>query len=156
MDGHISEVPTSSLRASAGLMQDLRLESLFPMDELSPDGIAETSAEIPPSETPHSTDRRCSHCRQSDVLITIDSPDFCLRVARWSRWTCAACTTLRPRFSITAPGKRAAKKWRLYRSRACVLFPSSEPISAMQAAGWWRDFTSGGRPAVTTEMDALV
>lgn len=66
-------------------MEAQGLKSQFPMDELSVMGIAEVLPKY------RHLKRRISETAQSvissapDVLITIDSPDFCLRVAVWSK-----------------------------------------------------------------------
>lgn len=64
------------------LMQAEGMESLFPMDELSVMGIAEVLPKY------FALKRRIAQTAQAviaakpDVLVTIDSPDFCLRVAK--------------------------------------------------------------------------
>ncbi|WP_424970759.1 lipid-A-disaccharide synthase [Dinoroseobacter sp. S76] len=64
------------------LMEAEGLTSLFPMDELSVMGIAEVLPKY------RALKRRIAETAQSvidtapDVLVTIDSPDFCLRVAK--------------------------------------------------------------------------
>ncbi len=71
------------LGIGGGAMQDAGLkQSLFPMEELSVMGLAEILPKIPRlkkriSETvAHILDIR------PDILVTIDSPDFCFRVAK--------------------------------------------------------------------------
>lgn len=64
------------------LMADQGLESIFPMDDLSVMGIAEVLPKIGLllrriRETATSVKKA-----KPDALITIDSPDFCFRVAR--------------------------------------------------------------------------
>ncbi len=64
------------------LMAAEGLDSLFPMDELSVMGLAEVLPRYPRSAPPHAPDDRRGPCwRRPDALVTIDSPDFALRVA---------------------------------------------------------------------------
>ncbi|MFO7771077.1 MAG: hypothetical protein R6V38_06960, partial [Roseovarius gahaiensis] len=64
------------------LMQAEGLQSLFPMDELSVMGLAEILPKyLHLRRRLHQTAEAVLQA-QPDVLITIDSPDFCLRVAK--------------------------------------------------------------------------
>lgn len=64
------------------LMQAEGLTSLFPMQELSVMGLAEVLPKLPGLlARVRETSNRIITTRP-DVLLTIDSPDFCLRVAR--------------------------------------------------------------------------
>lgn len=63
-------------------MQEAGLESLFPMEELSVMGIAEVLPKIPQLlRRIGETARKIEEIRP-DVIVTIDSPDFTLRVAK--------------------------------------------------------------------------
>ena len=64
------------------LMQAEGLVSLFPMQELSVMGLAEVLPRLPSllARVRETSNRIIS--TRPDVLLTIDSPDFCLRVAR--------------------------------------------------------------------------
>ena len=64
------------------LMQAEGLSSLFPMEELSVMGIAEVLPKYPELRRRlHQTAEDCL-AWQPDALLTIDSPDFSLRLAR--------------------------------------------------------------------------
>ena len=63
-------------------MQAEGIDSLFPMDELSVMGIAEVLPKYPELRRRlHQTAEACLEW-QPDALITIDSPDFSLRLAK--------------------------------------------------------------------------
>ncbi|MDV4144096.1 lipid-A-disaccharide synthase [Shimia sp. FJ5] len=64
------------------LMQAEGMESLFPMDELSVMGIAEVLPKYRHLKRRMHQTAEAVIAAAPDVLITIDSPDFCLRVAK--------------------------------------------------------------------------
>ena len=127
------------------MMQAQGLQSLFPMDDLSVMGLAEV---LP----------RYLHLRRRlretvaavldaapDVLITIDSPDFCLRVARQVRSINPAIRTVHyvaPSVWAWRAG-RAAKMAR-HVDQVLALLPFEPPL--MEAAGMECDFV--GHPVV--------
>lgn len=131
------------------LMQAQGMSSLFPMEELSVMGIAEVLPKYLPLK------RRIREAAQAvltsgaDALVTIDSPDFCLRVA-------AIVKAARPDFrtihyvapSVWAwrPG-RAAKMARVV-DHVLALLPFEPPY--MTAAGMTCDFV--GHPVVAEPM----
>ncbi len=125
-------------------MQAQGLVSRFPMDELSVMGIAE----VLPKYT--RLKRRIAECARAvietepDVLITIDSPDFCLRVAKQVKVACSVRTVhyVAPTVWAWRPG-RAAKMARMI-DHVLALFPFEPPL--MQAAGMDCDFV--GHPVV--------
>ncbi|MDZ7709635.1 MAG: lipid-A-disaccharide synthase [Roseovarius sp.] len=127
------------------MMQAQGLQSLFPMDDLSVMGLAEV---LP----------RYLHLRRRlretvaavldaapDVLITIDSPDFCLRVARQVRH-------LNPAIRIVHYVAPSVWAWRAGRAarmarhvdQVLALLPFEPPL--MEAAGMDCDFV--GHPVV--------
>ncbi|MHA6262038.1 lipid-A-disaccharide synthase [Arenibacterium sp. CAU 1754] len=120
------------------------LVSRFPMDELSVMGIAEVLPKY------RHLKRRIAEMAQAvidtkpDVLITIDSPDFCLRVARLVKDACSVRTVhyVAPTVWAWRPG-RAAKMARMI-DHVLALFPFEPPL--MQAAGMECDFV--GHPVV--------
>lgn len=131
------------------LMQAQGMDSLFPMDELSVMGLAEilpkyrhlkrriaqTAAEIV-AQTP-------------DVLITIDSPDFCLRVARQVREAQPSQRIVHyvaPTVWAWRPGRAA--KMAQFVDQVLALFPFEPPY--MQAHGMRCDFV--GHPVVAEPM----
>ena len=131
------------------LMQTQGLVSRFPMDELSVMGIAEVLPKY------RHLKRRIAECAQAviqtqpDVLITIDSPDFCLRVARLvkDRSNIRTVHYVAPTVWAWRPG-RAAKMARVI-DHVLALFPFEPPY--MEAAGMECDFV--GHPVVA-EPDA--
>ncbi len=64
------------------LMQAEGLQSLFPMAELSVMGLAEILPKYPQLRRRLHQSAEAVLAMRPDVLITIDSPDFSLRVAR--------------------------------------------------------------------------
>ncbi len=126
-------------------MQAEGLESLFPMEELSVMGIAEILPKY------FHLKRRIREAasqvlaEEPVALITIDSPDFCLRVARIVKDAAPEIPTIH----YVAPSVWA---WRLGRARkmarvidhVLALLPFEPPY--MEAAGMSCDFT--GHPVV--------
>ena len=159
MAGLKSLAPGVTFQGVGGpLMQAEGLTSLFPMEELSVMGLVEVLPKY------FALKRRISEAAQAALdsgataLITIDSPDFCLRVA-------ALVKAARPDFptvhyvapSVWAwrPG-RAAKMARVI-DHVLALLPFEPPY--MTAAGMTCDFV--GHPVVSeplasaTERDAM-
>ena len=131
------------------LMQAEGMASLFPMEELSVMGIAEVLPKYFPLKRRIREVAMAALSSGADALITIDSPDFCLRVA-------ALVKSTRPRFrtihyvapSVWAwrPG-RAAKMARVV-DHVLALLPFEPPY--MTAAGMTCDFV--GHPVVAEEL----
>ena len=134
------------------LMQAEGLDSLFPMDELSVMGIAEVLPKYFPLKRRIREAAAAALASGADALVTIDSPDFCLRVA-------AIVTKARPDFrtihyvapSVWAwrPG-RAAKMARVI-DHVLALLPFEPPL--MTAAGMTCDFV--GHPVVSEPLATL-
>ncbi|TCP63401.1 lipid-A-disaccharide synthase [Rhodovulum bhavnagarense] len=126
------------------LMQAEGLTSLFPMDELSVMGIAEVLPRY------RALLRRIDQCAGAVLdlvpaaLITIDSPDFCLRVARRVKAVSDIRTVhyVAPTVWAWRPG-RAAKMARVI-DQVLALFPFEPPY--MEAEGMRCDFV--GHPVV--------
>lgn len=131
------------------LMQAQGMTSLFPMEDLSVMGIleilpkyrflkrriAETAAAVA-SVTP-------------DALVTIDSPDFCLRVARLVRRANPRQRTIHyvaPTVWAWRPGRAA--KMAPFIDHVLALFPFEPPY--MHAAGMTCDFV--GHPVATMHV----
>lgn len=121
------------------------LTSLFPMQELSVMGLAEVLPKL------RGLFRRRDEvvadivARQPDLLITIDSPDFCLRVARKARVQMPGLATTH----YVAPTVWAWRPERAAKMAGCIdhvlaLFPFEPPL--MEAAGMTCDFV--GHPVV--------
>jgi lipid-A-disaccharide synthase len=119
-------------------MQAQGLVNLFDMDELSVMGLAEVLPKY------RALKRRIAQCAdaviatQPDVLLTIDSPDFCLRVAKLvkARSDIRTIHYVAPTVWAWRPG-RAAKMAR-HIDHVLALFPFEPPL--MQAAGMTCDF----------------
>lgn len=142
--------PATTFSGIAGPhMQAAGMESLFPMDELSVMGLAEIIPKY------RQLKRRIAQTAQAvidaapDALITIDSPDFGLRVAARVK---AARPNIRT-IHYVAPSvwawrpKRAAKMAR-HIDHVLALLPFEPPY--MQAAGMSCDFV--GHPVVADPL----
>ncbi|WP_300550557.1 lipid-A-disaccharide synthase [Roseovarius sp.] len=126
------------------LMEAEGLQSLFPMDELSVMGLAEVLPKYPALK------RRLNQTAEAvletapDILITVDSPDFCLRVARKVKAASAIRTVHYVAPSVWAwRAGRAAKMARVI-DHVLALLPFEPPY--MTAAGMECDFV--GHPVV--------
>ncbi|MBV1926863.1 MAG: lipid-A-disaccharide synthase [Rhodobacteraceae bacterium] len=126
------------------MMAEQGLVSLFPMDELSIMGIAEVLPKYRHLKRRIAQTAKAVIDVGADVLITIDSPDFSLRVAKLVK----AASTIRtvhyvaPTVWAWRPG-RAAKMARMI-DHVLALFPFEPAL--MQAAGMECDFV--GHPVV--------
>ncbi|MFV2034838.1 MAG: lipid-A-disaccharide synthase, partial [Halocynthiibacter sp.] len=137
------------------LMQAEGIESLFDMDELSVMGLIEVAPKY------FHLRRRIRQTAEAvlrvapDALITIDSPDFCLRVAKRVKAAGSTRTIhyVAPTVWAWRPG-RAAKMARMI-DHVLALFPFEPPY--MEAAGMTCDFV--GHPVVAepqaTKAEAL-
>ncbi|MFY0691367.1 MAG: lipid-A-disaccharide synthase [Paracoccaceae bacterium] len=127
------------------LMQAEGLDSLFPMDNLSVMGLAEVLPRLR-SLLRLRDDAVADVLEQApEVLITIDSPDFCLRVARKVKASNPAIKTVHyvaPTVWAWRP-RRAAKMTGAI-DHVLALFPFEPPY--MEAAGMGCDFV--GHPVV--------
>lgn len=131
------------------LMQAEGLDSLFPMEELSVMGLAEVLPKYRALKRRIRQTAQAVLASDARALITIDSPDFCLRVA-------AIVKAARPDFrtihyvapSVWAwrPG-RAAKMARVI-DHVLALLPFEPPL--MTAAGMSCDFV--GHPVVAEPL----
>ncbi|MGJ8622359.1 MAG: lipid-A-disaccharide synthase [Yoonia sp.] len=139
------------------LMQAEGLVSRFPMDELSVMGLAEI---LPKYRALKARIREMADAiiaTQPDVLITIDSPDFCLRVARLVKAASDIRTVHYVAPTVWAWRPKRAKKMAHHIDHVLALFPFEPPY--MQAAGMDCDFV--GHPVVAeavatqAEADAL-
>ena len=125
-------------------MQAQGLVSLFDMDELSIMGIAEVAPKYFHLKRRIAETANAVIARKPDVLITIDSPDFCLRVAKLVKAAGNTRTVhyVAPTVWAWRPG-RAVKMARVI-DHVLALFPFEPPL--MQAAGMECDFV--GHPVV--------
>ncbi len=126
------------------LMQAEGLQSRFAMDELSVMGIAEVLPKYRALKARIDQMAAAVIATRPDVLLTIDSPDFCLRVARKVKAASRTRTVhyVAPTVWAWRPG-RAAKMAQVI-DHVLALFPF-EP-AYMQAAGMDCDFV--GHPVV--------
>ena len=126
------------------LMQAQGLVSRFPMDELSVMGLAEI---LPKYRALKARIRQMADAvvdTKPDILITIDSPDFCLRVAKLVKAASGIRTVhyVAPTVWAWRPGRAA--KMAKHIDHVLALFPFEPPY--MQAAGMDCDFV--GHPVV--------
>jgi lipid-A-disaccharide synthase len=148
----LKQIVTPAFSGIGGpMMQAEGLESLFAMDELSIMGLAEVLPKY------RHLKRRIAQTAQAvlqtrpDVLITIDSPDFCLRVAKLVK----AQSDIRivhyvaPSVWAWRPG-RAVKMARVV-DHVLALLPFEPPY--MQAAGMDCDFV--GHPVVAEPQASM-
>ena len=120
------------------------LASLFPMDELSVMGLAEILPKYRALKARLAQTVEAVIAARPDVLITIDSPDFCLRVARAVKARAPVRTVhyVAPTVWAWRPGRAA--KMAPFIDHVLALFPFEPPY--MQAAGMACDFV--GHPVV--------
>jgi lipid-A-disaccharide synthase len=127
------------------LMEAEGMQSLFPMDRLSVFGLAEVLPKLRELFALKDQAARAVLDLRPDALITIDSPDFCLRVAKAVK---AGAPDLRS-IHYVAPSvwawrpKRAVKMAR-HIDHVLALLPFEPPY--MEAAGMSCDFV--GHPVV--------
>lgn len=121
------------------------LDSLFPMEELSVMGLTEVLPRLPGLLRRASQTVAAVAESGAEALITIDSPDFCLRVAKRAKAADAALTTIHyvaPTVWAWRPGRAA--KMAVFIDHVLSLYPFELPH--MQEAGMGCDFV--GHPVV--------
>jgi lipid-A-disaccharide synthase len=131
------------------LMQAEGLVSLFPMEDLSVMGIAEVLPKYPHLRRRLAQAVADVVATRPDALITIDSPDFCLRVAAGVRAALPQMRTIHyvaPSVWAWRPG-RAGKMARVI-DHVLALLPFEPPY--MTAAGMTCDFV--GHPVVSEPL----
>jgi lipid-A-disaccharide synthase len=139
------------------LMQAEGLESLFDMDELSVMGLAEILPKYRHLKRRIRQTAAAAIAAQPDVVIGIDSPEFCLRVARRVKARSGIRTVhyVAPTVWAWRPG-RADRMARVI-DQVLALFPFEPPY--MEAAGMACDFVGhpiATEPPVTeAEIDAF-
>ena len=153
IDGLKSLVADVQITGIGGpLMTAQGVQSLVPLADLAVMGIAEILPKLPKllRHIRETADAICS--LQPDVLITIDSPDFCLRVAkrvRAARPDQRVVHYVAPSVWAWRP-ERAVKMARTVDQVLCLL-PFEPPY--MQAAGMRADFV--GHPVSTEPVPIL-
>ncbi|MCV6592876.1 MAG: lipid-A-disaccharide synthase, partial [Silicimonas sp.] len=138
-------VPEVQFQGVGGrLMQGQGMVSLFEMSELSIMGIAEVLPKYRHLKRRIEETAADVLAARPDVLITIDSPDFCLRVARIVRAAQSVKTVhyVAPSVWAWRPGR--ADKMAKVIDHVLALLPFEPPY--MQAAGMTCDFV--GHPVV--------
>ena len=145
MRGLKSIAPDVEFRGVAGpMMQEEGMVSLFPMSELSVMGIAEVLPRYP------ALVRRLNEAAEDvigwrpDALVTIDSPDFSLRLAKQVKESADIPTIhyVAPSVWAWRPGR--AEKMARSIDHVLALLPFEPPL--MEAAGMSCDFV--GHPVV--------
>ncbi len=138
MAGLRGRMPGVRFRGVGGpLMAAEGLRTLFPMDELSVMGIAEVLPRYRALHRRMAQTSKAVLAARPDVLVTVDSPDFCLRVA--ARAHAAGIRTVHyvaPSVWAWRPG-RAARMAR-HVDQVLALLPFEPPL--MRAAGMRCDF----------------
>ena len=127
------------------MMQAEGLQSLFPMEELSIMGIAEVLPKYRALKRRIAQTAAAALAYGPAAMITIDSPDFCLRVAKIVKSALPSLRTIHyvaPSVWAWRPG-RAAKMARVI-DHVMALLPFEPPY--MTAAGMTCDFV--GHPVV--------
>ncbi|EAQ06235.1 lipid-A-disaccharide synthase [Yoonia vestfoldensis] len=127
------------------LMQAEGLVSRFPMDELSVMGLAEILPKYRALKRRIAQMAEAVVHTQPDVLITIDSPDFCLRVAKLVKARSTIRTVHYVAPTVWAWRPKRAGHMAHHIDHVLALFPFEPPL--MQAAGMACDFV--GHPVVT-------
>ncbi len=129
-------------------MAEAGLASLFPMEELSVMGLAEVLPRYPALRRRMIETSDAVIAARPDVLVTIDSPDFCLRVARRvkRRSTVRIVHYVAP--SVWAWRAGRAARMAQHVDQVLALLPF-EPLY-MEAAGMRCDFV--GHPVVSVPV----
>jgi len=127
------------------LMQSQGLTSQFDMRELSVMGLVEILPKYFHFKKRIRETAKAVVQSQPDVLITIDSPEFCLRVAKAVKATSDIRTVHYVAPSVWAWRPKRAKKMAAFIDHVLALLPFEPPF--MQAEGMQCDFV--GHPVVT-------
>ncbi len=131
------------------LMQSEGMESLFPMEDLSVMGVAEILPKYLHLKRRIRQAAEAALASGAEALVTIDSPDFCLRVAAIVKAARPGMRTIHyvaPSVWAWRPG-RAAKMARVI-DHVLALLPFEPPY--MTAAGMTCDFV--GHPVVSEPL----
>lgn len=139
--------PDLSIAGVGGaLMAAEGLTSLFPMTELSVMGLVEVLPKYRALKRRIAETAEAALAFRPDVLITIDSPDFCLRVARRVRETAPGIRTVHyvaPSVWAWRPGR--AERMAEVIDHVLAILPFEPPL--MHEAGMSCDFV--GHPVVS-------
>ncbi len=159
MAGLTQLVPDVAYQGIGGpMMQAQGLDSQFPMEELSLMGIAEILPKYRHLKRRIRETAEAVIAAQPDVLITIDSPDFCLRVARLVKAGSNVRTVHYVAPTVWAWRAGRAAKMAQVIDQVLALFPFEPPF--MEAEGMRCDFVGhpvAAEPPITRdELDAFV
>ncbi|MDM7255289.1 MAG: lipid-A-disaccharide synthase [Paracoccus sp. (in: a-proteobacteria)] len=150
MAGLRSLVPEARFAGVGGAaMQAEGLNSLFPMDELSVMGLMEVLPKYRKLKQRIAQTAAAIGAEAPDAVITIDSPDFCLRVARLVRRDNPGLPMIHyvaPSVWAWRPGR--ADKMAKVIDHVLAILPFEPPF--MQAAGMSCDFV--GHPIATAPV----
>ena len=153
MAGLKTLVPQVAFHGIGGpLMQAEGLRSQFPMEELSVMGLLEVVPKYRALKRRIHEAAEAALALNPDALITIDSPDFCLRVARLvktARPTLRTVHYVAP--SVWAWRPKRAQKMAQVIDHVLALLPFEPPY--MQAAGMSCDFV--GHPVVAEPVASV-
>jgi len=127
------------------LMQAQGMESLFPMDELSVMGLAEVLPKYRQLKRRIAETAEFALQAKPDVMISIDSPDFCLRVAKLVKAASSIRTVHYVAPSVWAWREGRATKMAKVIDHVLALLPFEPPL--MEAAGMECNFV--GHPVVS-------
>lgn len=130
------------------LMQAEGLQSRFDMDELSVMGLAEILPKYRSLKARVDQMAAAVVASQPDVLITIDSPDFGLRVAKIVKAQSEVRCVHYVAPTVWAWRPKRAAKMAAFIDQVLALFPFEPPY--MEAAGMRCDFV--GHPVVTDQL----
>ncbi len=158
MEGIRQLVPDVRFEGVGGpLMEGAGLASLFAMEELSVMGIAEVLPKYPALRRRMIQTADAVVASRPEVLVTIDSPDFCLRVAARVRRAAKIRTVhyVAPSVWAWRPGR--AGKMAAHVDQVLALLPFEPPY--LEAAGMRCDFVGhpvvSDPPAETTRVEVL-
>ena len=126
------------------------MQSLFPMHELSVMGLAEVLPKYRHLKRRIAQTAEAAIAAQPDVLISIDSPDFCLRVAKLVKAGSTVRTVHYVAPSVWAWRPKRADKMARVIDHVLALLPFEPPY--MEAAGTACDFV--GHPAASIPVVA--
>lgn len=156
MSGLRKLVPDVTFEGVGGeLMESQGMSSIFPMDELSVMGLVEILPKYFHFKKRIRETANLVLSGQPDVLITIDSPEFCMRVAKLVKAESDIRTVHYVAPSVWAWRPKRAAKMARHIDQVLALLPFEPPY--MEAAGMRCDFV--GHPVVTepqaSESDAV-
>ncbi|MEQ8291679.1 MAG: lipid-A-disaccharide synthase [Roseovarius sp.] len=127
------------------MMEAEGLSSIFPMDDLSVHGLVEVLNQYPHLRRRLHEAANAVLAAQPDVLITIDSPDFCLRVTKIVKAKSNIRTVHYVAPSVWAWRPKRAERMASHIDQVLALLPFEPPY--MEAAGMACDFV--GHPVVS-------